>query len=251
MEPQSLTAVRGWDWIKQGFVLFMKAPLLWIVIIVINIIAIITLAAIPFVGGLLVSVFMPFMIVGLMSGCRALHNGDELEIIHLFSGFHKHTSPLMTLGSISLVGQYLIYGIMMLIGGGVLVTILTSNSNFSDTEIFNAVAGAGIAVFLGLILFSILLMATQFAPMLIYFNNAPPIAAMKLSLKTFSRNVAPMMVYSASFMLLGLLASLPMMLGWIVLLPVIFTSLYAAYVDVFPPVTAPSETADSTPLTQI
>jgi hypothetical protein len=34
---------------------------------------------------------------------------------------------------------------------------------------------------------------------------------------------------------LAILASLPMFLGWVVLLPLIFTSLYASYNDIFPP----------------
>jgi uncharacterized membrane protein len=57
---------------------------------------------------------------------------------------------------------------------------------------------------------------------------------MKLSLRAFLHNIAPMLLYGVTFMLLGILASLPMMLGWLVLLPVVFTSLYASYSDIFP-----------------
>jgi hypothetical protein len=45
-----------------------------------------------------------------------------------------------------------------------------------------------------------------------------------------------MLVYSLTFMFLAILASLPMMLGWLVLLPLVFTSLYASYNEIFPPV---------------
>ena len=30
MEPQRLKSRQGWEWIKQGYGLFMKSPLLWI-----------------------------------------------------------------------------------------------------------------------------------------------------------------------------------------------------------------------------
>jgi uncharacterized membrane protein len=236
MEPQRLAAGRGWEWIKQGYALFMKAPLLWIVLLVICVVTIAAISVIPFIGEPLVSLLMPVMVVGLMAGCRALQNGEELELAHLFSGFQLHTSPLVTLGGIALVGQYLIFGVMMLVGGGTIVNIMMSSADITDPEIFTkAIAGAGLAVLLGATLFSVLIMATQFSPMLIYFNNAPPIAAMKLSLRAFTGNVAPMLVYGATFILLAIFASIPMMLGWLILLPIIFTSVYAAYSDIFPP----------------
>ena len=51
-----------------------------------------------------------------------------------------------------------------------------------------------------------------------------------------------MLVYGITFMLLAILASLPMMLGWLVLLPLVFTSLYASYSEIFPPVKEASST---------
>jgi hypothetical protein len=36
-------------------------------------------------------------------------------------------------------------------------------------------------------------------------------------------------------MLLAVLASMPMMLGWLILMPMVFTSLYASFCDIFPP----------------
>jgi uncharacterized membrane protein len=81
----------------------------------------------------------------------------------------------------------------------------------------------------------LLMMAMQFAPMLVFFRNVPPVQAMKLSLRAFLHNALPMLVYGITFMFLAVLASLPMFLGWLVLLPLVFTSLYASYSDIFPP----------------
>lgn len=245
MEPQRLQAGHGWQWIKQGYALFMKAPLLWIVLLMICFIAVAGLSAVPVVGEPLASLLLPVVLVGLMVGCRSLQQGDELELAHLFSGFHQHTTHLITLGGIALVGQYLIFGLMMMVGGATLVGIMMSGQPVEDPEIIKqAVAGAGVAVLLGLTLFSVLLMAMQFAPMLVFFNNVAPLAAMKLSLRAFLHNVGPMLVYTLTFVLLAILASIPMMLGWLVLLPLIFTSLYASYCDIFPAV----KEASSAPL---
>ena len=110
-----------------------------------------------------------------------------------------------------------------------------SGQPVDDPEVIRqAVAGGGLAALLGITLFSALFMAMQFAPMLVFFNNVAPVTALKLSLRAFMNNVGPMMVYGVTFMLLAILASLPMMLGWLVLLPIVFTSLYASYCDIFP-----------------
>lgn len=235
MEPQHLAAGQGWQWIKQGYALFMKAPLLWIVVVLICFIAAAGLSAVPVVGEPLTSLLLPVVLAGLMAGCRALEHGEELELAHLFSGFQQHTTQLVTLGGIALVGQFLIFGVMMMVGGATLVGILMSGQPVEDPEIIKqAISGAGIAVLLGITLFSVLLMTMQFAPMLVYFNNATPLEAMKLSLRAFIDNIGPMLVYGVTFMLLAILASIPMMLGWLVLMPIMFTSLYACYRDIFP-----------------
>jgi uncharacterized membrane protein len=97
-----------------------------------------------------------------------------------------------------------------------------------------AVSGAGLAVLLGIILFIVLIMAMQFAPLLVFFNDVTPLMAMKLSLRAFVNNIGAMLVYGMTFMLLAILASIPMMLGWLILLPLVFTSLYASYSEIFP-----------------
>lgn len=235
MEPKHLKAGQGWEWIKQGYALFMKAPLLWIVLLVICVVAAVALSNVPVVGEPLVNLLMPVVLVGLMAGCKALLQGEELELAHLFSGFQQHTTQLVTLGGIALVGQFLIFGLMMLVGGAALVGILMSGQPDVDPDaMMQAVTGAGFAVLLGITLFSVLVMAMQFAPLLVYFNKVTPLLAMQLSLRAFLNNVGAMLVYGMTFIMLAILASLPMMLGWLVLLPLVFTSLYASYCDIFP-----------------
>jgi len=238
MEIKKLNAASGWQWIKQGYALFMKAPLLWVALIVICFFAGALLSAIPVAGDILSSLLMPAVVAGLMTGCRAVEKDEELEIAHLFNGFKQHTSQLVMLGGISLVTQLLILGAMMSVGGATLVGILISGQQPEDPMVvMQAFAGAGFAILLGLVLFSILIMAMQFAPMLVYFHNMAPVEALRLSLRGFMANVGPMLVYGLVLILLAVLASIPVFLGWLVLLPVIFTSLYASYSDIFPPST--------------
>jgi uncharacterized membrane protein len=247
MEPKHLEANTGLKWIKKGYALFMQAPLLWIVLLVICFVAAAALSAVPVVGEPLASLLMPVVVIGLMSGCRSLEMGDELELAHLVSGFQKHTSHLITLGGIALVSQYLIFGAMVAVGGATLVSILMGNQAPADPEVFQqAINGAGIAVILGAGAFTLLLMSMQFAPMLVFFRDVAPIAAMKLSLRAFTGNVGAMFMYGMAFLLLAILASMPMMLGWLVLMPMVFTTMYASFCDIFPEEKVADETAVET-----
>jgi uncharacterized membrane protein len=243
MEPQRLTARQGWEWIKRGYALFVKAPLIWIVLLFVWFIAAVAISSVPIIGAPLVSLLTPVIWAGLMVGCRELSQNEELELVHLFSGFKQHTSQLVTLGGITLVCQFLILGAMMLVGGATLVSILMSGQPETDPNvIIQAAAGASFAVMLGIVLFFLLMMAMWYAPMLVYFRNVPPVQAIKLSLQGILHNIGPMLVYGITFLLLAILATLPMGLGWFVLLPLVYTSSYASYCDIFQPVKEASST---------
>ena len=235
MEARKVIPSNGWLWIKQGYWSFKKSPILWMVLVSIAFAGMIGITAIPVAGDALITLLAPPLLAGFMFGCRALEREEELELAHLFSGFQKHTQHLVTLGGINLVGQLLILGAMRLTGGADLVVVLMEGSYVEDfTVLSQAVANAGAAPLIGIALFSILLMAMQFAPMLVIFNNMAPIQALESSLRAFLRNVMPMTVYAAMLMPLAFMATVAMMLGWFVLLPVFIASMYAAYHDLFP-----------------
>jgi hypothetical protein len=245
MEPRRLSSRQGWEWIKQGYALFIKAPLIWLVLLAIWFVAAVAISSVPVVGEPLVSLLGPVIWAGLMVGCRALSQGEDLELSHLVIGFKKHTSQLVTLGGITLVAQFAILGLMMLAGGAALVSLMVSGQAEMDPNvIFQAMAGASFAIVIGSILFFLLMMAMWFAPMLVYFRNVPPVQAIKLSLQAFLNNVGAMVVFDLTFLALAVLATLPMGLGWLILFPVVYTSSYASYIDIFPAV---NETGSTPP----
>jgi uncharacterized membrane protein len=246
MNIQKLPAEHGWRWIKQGYSLFMKAPVLWVAMLIICCVAAVLVSAIPLIGDALVSVCTPIVLIGLMSAARAVQQGEALELAYLFSGLQKRTAHLLMLGGIALLAQYLIFGGMWLVGGEALVKLLISQTPLDDTNsMTQAMVGAGFAAMLGVVLFSIVMMAMQFAPMLVYANGIAPLEALKISLRAFLKNIPAMLVYSLTLTSFAILASLPLMLGWLVLLPIVFISLYASYCDIFPVVTATPPTNDT------
>lgn len=243
MQARKVNIANGWLWIRQGYWLFKKSPVLMVVLTVISVIGLIGIAVIPAVGDLLATLLFPVLFAGFMLGCRALENGEELELAHLFAGLQNNATQLVTLGGINLAGQLLILGVMKMTGGETLVDILMSGQHPEDPAVLTqAIAGAGMALLLGMVLFTVLLMAMQFAPMLVVFDKMSPIPALKASFNACLRNIVPLTIYTLMLLPFAILASLPMMLGWLILLPVMIASIYAAYRDLFPIATATTAT---------
>lgn len=234
MQARKVVAGNGWLWIKEGIAIFKKSPVLWIVLSAVAAIGLIAIASIPVAGDPLATLLLPVLLAGFMLGCRALKQGEELELAHMFAGFQKHQQQLVTLGGINLVSQLLIMGVMKITGGEKLVDLMMSGVPVDDPNVAaQALDDAGISIWIGMPLYALLIMAMQFAPALVLFNDAAPLDALKSSLKACLRNILPLSVYGAIMLLLALVASWPMMLGWLVLLPLMIASTYAAYCDLF------------------
>lgn len=235
MEINKLNAASGWLWIKQGTYLFKKSPVLLAALSLIAIVAAIGISSIPAVGEPFSAFLFPVIFSGLLWGCHALEHDEELELAHLFVGFQRNTQRLVMLGALNLLGNYLILGAMKITGGGQLVELMMNNSPDVDPAVIvQAVSGAVFAIIISILLSIVFIMATQFAPMLVTFNKLSPLAALKASLLGSWHNLVPLSVYGVMMMLFMIVATLPLMLGWFVLLPIMITSLYAAYRGIFP-----------------
>jgi uncharacterized membrane protein len=98
-------------------------------------------------------------------------------------------------------------------------------------------AGSGVAfsLLVGFSLVCVLMLALQYAPMLVLFNDVMPVAALRASLTGSFRNIVPYTVYSIVMQVITLVLSLlPFNIGLILLLPLGFSSLYVSYRNIFP-----------------
>jgi uncharacterized membrane protein len=60
-----------------------------------------------------------------------------------------------------------------------------------------------------------------------------PIEAIKESFMGCLKNILPFLVYSIVLVVLGVVASIPLGLGWLVLGPTLVGSVYASYRDIY------------------
>jgi len=233
MEIRSVEARLGWQWIADGFALFRKNPLIWIVLCIILLLFAVAMAAIPMLGQFVFTLLSPVLLAGLMVGCKALEQGEELEIAHLFAGFQKNPTPLVTIGGVYLVGQVLIIGVAMLIGGSVMLDLLMGNREFDQAALMSMMGNIMLAMLVAMALSIPLMMATWFAPLLVIFDDMPALAAMRMSFFACLKNFMPFLIYSIMLFVLAVVAMIPFGLGLLVLVPTLFASIYASYKNIF------------------
>lgn len=232
--PRKVAAGQGFHWVAAGFRLYRKTPLLLSAAFAVLFGMVMALGLIPVVGGSLSELASPLMVAGFMAAYRVLDDGRELELPQFLAGVQGPAIPLMTVGAVQLIGTLLIGKIMLNMGFDPQAVVTAAQSQ-QDPAAMQAMLNQAIpAVFTGLLLFTPLIMATWFAPALILFGGARPATALGVSLRAVAKNWPAMAVNGLTLGLLLFLAALiPMLLGLLVAMPVLFGSLYASYQAIF------------------
>ncbi|MCC7484160.1 MAG: hypothetical protein IT529_04150 [Burkholderiales bacterium] len=250
LQIRTVAPARGWAWIVAGFLLFLRSPLQWLLLLAMLFVAKKVLAGFPVMAlaavfSVLVMLLMPVFMAGLMDGCRSLADGQRLKVTHLLQGFRRNAGNLVTIGGISLVGNIVILMVIAAIGGDAMTQMaraLAANPEISPRvagEMQAASVTVAKAALIGAALSLPLLMALWFAPLLAYFDDVKPLAALKLSLIACVKNTLPMLVYSL-VLLAALIVLVPIGirfrefdLGLWLMAPVLVPSIYASYRDIF------------------
>ena len=230
MGGRAVDAGRGWTWIADGFGLFKKAPGMWIALVIVLFVILLVLAFIPLLGAVATFLLMPLFLGGLMLGCRALQGGGELEVGHLFAGFKEHTGNLIVLGALAIGGMFIvILPVIAIVGAGAIFGMMRG-----DAAGVAAMGGSFVLAWLVAMALSIpIYMALWFAPALVVLRGLAPVAAVKESFFGCLKNIVPFLIYGIVMLVLGILAAIPLALGWLVLGPVAVASIYVAYRDIY------------------
>jgi hypothetical protein len=230
MGGRAVGAGQGWTWIADGFGLFKKAPGMWVALVIVLFVILVVLAFIPMLGAVATFLLMPLFVGGLMLGCRALQGGGELELGHLFAGFKTHTANLVVLGALAIGGWIIVMlPVIAIVGTGTMFGMMRGDAA-------GAAAMGGSFVLAGLVAMALsipIYMALWFAPALVVLRGLAPVAAVKESFLGCLMNIVPFLIYGLVMLVLGIVAAIPLGLGWLVLGPVAIASVYTAYRDIY------------------
>ena len=244
VEPRGLTAGAGVDWIGEGWRLFAKSPLMWVISVLVLFVLAIVVNIVPFIGGLAFQLLQPVFGAGFIVACRSLETGGEFELEHVFAGFKKNFANLFIVGLILVAGGIALLLVFFVFAGFGLITAFMAGD---ATNMLPALMASGMSIAIGtlvmLLLMIPLLMAYWFAPALVMMHDMAPVAAMKESFRGCLKNIIPFIIYGFVMFLAACVALIPFGLGMLVWIPVAVASNYVGYRRIFTEESMPAEPA--------
>lgn len=253
MQALRLPALRGGQWLLEGFYLFRRNPPLIVFVVFGYWFLLLVADLMPVIGPALASICVPGLSMGIMNACRAIDARQPVRLDVVVSGFREHPRALLQLGVAYLAGTLTILALASLVDDGELLRLMKSGRSGTG----EAVDGQRLVMALqaALLMMVPFLMLFWFAPMLVAWNGLSPLKAMFFSFVAAWRNWRAFVVYAAmtaatAIVLPGILLAvlgglaqslsrtlvtlftLPLLL---VFVPTLFASFYVSYREVFAP----------------
>ncbi|HEY6598353.1 MAG TPA: BPSS1780 family membrane protein [Pseudomonadales bacterium] len=240
---------RGWYWIGEGAQMFFAAPGVWVLLLIMQWLTYIGLSMLPDANGLFgtamsMGVGLAGMVIGVffeagqLLGCEAQQRGDTLNATTLFAAFgHPAAGGLLALALIQLVvwaliAALVVVGVIVVIGTG--LSLLTLDARAMAEVILGSFAGVMTISVLVTTLGLLFAMAVWMALPLVLFRRVAPLSALAASFGANLRNVRPLTMYGLGMVTFAILAVIPLLLGFLVWIPIATTSRYMAFCDLFP-----------------
>jgi hypothetical protein len=227
---RSLPAGRGAAWIGDAWRLLKGQAGMWAAALVLLFVAWIVLSIIPVVKHVL-QLATPFIYAGVATAANEQRRNGSFELNALLAGFNKR--PLSLLGvSLALVVAGMLFLAVLAISVGASVFGAMLRGAQADPSVF-LTAKFGWAFLVGIVVMLPISFATYLAPQLIILHDQPTWTALKMSLVGCAKNILPGIVFSICAALLVLVSIIPLFLGLLVSIPVLFLTNYTVYRDIF------------------
>jgi len=232
-EGRGVPAGNGWQWIADAWSFTGDQRWTFIGVFVLFVLVAIGMSLIPLVGTFVSTLLMPVFSAGFIVGCDAVRRGEPLEVGHLFAGFQKkHAGKLIATGAISLACLVIMVLVVMALFGSA-VALIFLGVEPSAEQVSQQLLLVLLAALIMLALSLPLYMALWFAGPLIVLGGSDVVGALKTSFGACLKNIVPFLVWSIAVLVLAIPATIPILLGWLWLGPVLMASIYLSYRDIF------------------
>ena len=254
-------AINGWLWVRSGFALFRKNPALWLAMVfaywllmaVANVLVSVVPVIGPWLGLLVTSVLIPAFSVSFMVFSRQIANGGAVSMPLLLSGFRQNLATLLILGALYLLATLAVLGSSALADNGLLARWMLFGQKPSQEAL--AESALILALALASLVYTPVLMGYWFAPVLAAWRSMSVAQSLFYSFFATLRNWKAFLVYGLAFGLIGGIAPAIVLIialavrpsnalfsgiliysvvpAVLMLVPTLFASFYASYVDIF------------------
>jgi hypothetical protein len=204
-EGRALPASAGWHWFGFAWRLFKGKPLGWWAV----------------------------MVAGLGACARSQLRDGDFQIREVFAGFGPSSKALFQAGGLYAAISVLSMACMLLLGSGSPSELFLGSMAERQKAMSQVFAGGGPAVWAYVVVMCLAMSGVVFSPYLIHERQIPVLQAFLMSGKACFRNFLAGLVWVLSYLLWAVVATIPVGLGWLVLLPVVFLTSYVAYCDNF------------------
>ena len=234
-EPRKVSVSDSLNWISEGWQLIKPDLGMWVLLMIVLFLINIAFNFIPVVGGLAGQLLAPVFGGGLMMALAATQYGERLVFNDLFRGFKDGFGPLLGLGALT-IGVSLVF---MLLLGGIMFMVWGSNlfmmENMEASEPMAAVSGFSIFITVAVSLLALvfLSMLFWFTTQLVALNGVPVFESLGRSLKGALKNWLPLLVFWLIMVLLLIAGAIPFFLGLLIVVPILYGTLYASYKDIY------------------
>jgi len=233
MQAKSVNAGQGASWFSCGWNLFKQDFGTWFIMFLILIGLSIVLSFIPFIGSLALMIISPALIGGFMYAASELDKGNNIEIGYLFQGFRDkdRMNKLLVLGGIYLLVQVILMAVMLSLVGGSSMMSAAETGNVDPAAMMTS--GMGFSMLLIILVGVAVMLGFVYATPLVMLDNMAPIESIKASYSAAFKNILPLLVFGIIYLLLAVIAAIPIGLGFLILIPVSILALYCSYKSIF------------------
>ena len=220
-EPRSISVGDALGWIGGGHKML---PGHWGVVLGALVVTVLITSAfqiIPLLGMIAQVLATPLLYAGIVKIFHRMETEGKSDFADLFAAFSERTAPLILMALAQL-------GVMLLLG------VVFGGLGYAMGISGGASTGAMVVIgLLGLVAMFGFIYLFYFTVPLIFLGNKGVGEAMKLSIAGFTRNVIPLIVYLLVTMVIVLVAALPLLLGWLFVMPILAGAYYVSFRQIF------------------
>jgi hypothetical protein len=203
---------RGIAWLVESYRMFRQHRLRWIGLLLGYYVALWVVQHVPFLGVFIAPLLKPVFAVGFLAAAWTQERGGKPTMRMLVRGFEANVLRLLPLGVVFVAGVSLALGSTALVDGGRLLEMLFSAPASAENdptatarEVRDTLGSARVqfAMMFGALCALPTILALWWAPALVVFQDATPLAALGASLRAAVANWRAALRYGVAMFVMG------------------------------------------------